>query len=275
MVGAGAVRFPGARVRGWVVVRSSRKPAENRWEWSELTVPVDPYQVEDPYVSTGLAVYAPPPSTANTVRSGQSRPLVGRRLLRAGVWAVPAAAGALAVTAIWTAPRPGEPPNGATPGVWLIVTVTALILALIGVLCLTGLLAPTRGRRWALAAVGCLLVGTVLLAPVLGVVGLGFPAADQAGPAAAAAFHASLTGGDVLRNLLGGGLLLLGLGWSLLGVAVAASRLFDRTDGVLVLLAVLLAVPAARVELLLVLASITLLAAGLGLAWTAARRPWA
>jgi hypothetical protein len=251
------------------VVRSSRKSADRRWDWSELTVPVDPYQVEDPYVSTGVAVYAPQPSPTTTVRSGQSRPVVGRGVLRAGVWAVPGAAGALAVTAIWTAPRPGHPPNGATPGVWLIVTVVGLILAVLGVLSLTGLLAPTRGRRWALASLMALVVGTVLVAPALGVVGLGYAAADQAG--SAAAFQASLAGGVVLRWLGLGGLALLALGWSLLGVAVAASRLFTRSDAILVLLAVLLAIPAVRVEPLLVLAAITLLAAGLGLAWTATR----
>jgi hypothetical protein len=235
-----------------------------------MIVPVDPYQFEDPYVSTGLA-YAPPVSTVYPVRSGQSRPAPGRRMMRAGVWAIPAGAVALSVTSFWTVPRPGQPPSGASPGAWLVVLVAGLILGLIGVLCLTGLLAPTPGRRWALASQLSLLIGTVLLAPALGVVGLGQPAADQLGSAAGAAYHASVTGGLVLRWLSISGLALLGLGWSLLAIAVAASRLFSRSDSILVLLAVLLGALAVRIEVLLALASLTLLAAGLGLARAASR----
>jgi hypothetical protein len=192
-------------------------------------------------------------------------------MVRGGVWAIPAGAVALSVTSFWTVPKPGQPPSGASAGAWLVVVVAGLILSLIGVLCLTGLLAPTPGRRWALAGLLSLLIGTVLLAPALGVVGLGQPAADQLGSAAGAAFHASLGGGLVLRWLSISGLALLGLGWSLLAIALAASRLFSRSDIVLVLLAVLLGALAVRIEVLLALASLTLLAAGLGVARAASR----
>jgi hypothetical protein len=179
---------------------------------------------------------------------------------------------ALAIASLWTTPRLGQAPTVASPGSWLVMTVIGLILALIGVLCLTGLLAPTPGRHWALGSLLSMLIGTVALAPVLGVVGLGWPSADQVGSAAAlAAYQSSPDGGPVLRWLGVGGLLLLGLSWSLLAIGLAASRVYSTTDGVLVLLAVLLAVLAVRIQVLEVAASIMLLAAGLGLARTAAR----
>jgi membrane protein implicated in regulation of membrane protease activity len=78
---------------------------------------------------------------------------------------------------------------------------------------------------------------------------------------------------NAVRWLLVGGLSLLGAGVCLLGIAVLASGLFARFDGYLLVVGAGFAVFAswASWQFLLVIAAIVLLAAGLGLAWTASR----
>ena len=70
-----------------------------------------------------------------------------------------------------------------------------------------------------------------------------------------------------------GGLILLSVGWLAFGCAVLASGVLNRVDGYLVLCAVAIGVLAAYLswQFLITVAAMVLLAAGLGLAWTASR----
>lgn len=191
---------------------------------------------------------------------------------RIAVWALPAAGIALTVTVLWGLPRPGNPPAGASPGSWLVLTALGLALALLGAVALAALLVPTAARPWVLVGLVLAIVGTVLVGPTLGVMGLARPAVDRLG--VSPAFEADLAHGPVLRWLGVGGLVLLGAGWILIGVGVLAGRVLSRVDGYLVLAAVGLAVVAALVATpLLGLATLAMIAAGLGLAWSATRTP--
>src|SRR5262249_19335786 len=135
-----------------------------------------------------------------------------RTFARAGAWALPAAGIAIFVASIWGVPRAGNPPTGASPGSWLVLTAFGMALALVGLMALTVLLVPTPGRGWGLAGLICALFGMALAAPVLGVIALARPAVDRLGSSAAAAFDADVGGGPVLRWLAIGGLLVLGVG---------------------------------------------------------------
>jgi hypothetical protein len=200
-----------------------------------------------------------------------------RRFARDAVWALPVGAICLALTGIWGWPTPTREPSGQSPGTWLVVTLLGLVLGLVGVLGLAALLSPTAARPWALAAVVGMLAGTVLVAPVLGVVALARPsvsrATDHLGPILTAHLEARFFDNAVSRWLAVGGLALLAAGWLALGCAVLACRVLNRFDGAVVLLSVALAVLGAYLswQFLTVLAAMGLLAAGLGLAWTAAR----
>lgn len=212
--------------------------------------------------------------TANTdARWGRSLRAFARRT----VWTLPAAAGCLALAGMWGWPSAVADPDGKSPGTWLVVTMVGLILAVLGILAVTALLSATAARRWSVLALISVLAGTVLLAPVLGVIGLARPSVSRVAatlPAGAAQdlenrfFH-----GAVTRWLGLGGLALLAVGWLAFGCAIVASGVLNRMDGYLVGLAVAIAAGSAYLswQFLTVVAAMILLAAGLGLAWTASR----
>lgn len=265
--------------------------------WEPLSTPAPPLY-DDAYagaalVDTSMAAYAhytatppsryddtpffselvpDPPSLAEVADAGWAREL--RRLGRIGVWGLPLAAISLALSALWGWPEPGV--ASARPGTWLLVTLAGLILGVIGTVSLMTLLAATPGRRWSMIGMVATVVGAMLLAPVLGVIGLARPAVTNASariPAVAGSLHANLIDGTVARWLTVGGLTLLAVGLALTGIAVLASQVMTRVDGYLILLATALASVAAwgGWQVLLVIAGMILLAAGLGVAWTAAR----
>ncbi|GEM_PF-1430186 len=200
-----------------------------------------------------------------------------RRFARATVWAVPAAAICFALGGLWGWPTPDEGPTGQSAGTWLVVTLLGLLFGLLGAVSLTALLAATTGRRWALIALLFVAAGTVFFAPVVGLVGLARPSvtsiAGQISRDAATNLEAAFFDGSVGRWLGIGGLVLLAAGWLALGCAVIASGVLHRVDGWLVLVAVAVAVGAAYLswQVVFVIGSMLLLAAGLGLAWSASR----
>ncbi len=226
---------------------------------------------EIPLIEMGAAVEAP----HDTADAAWARSI--RRFARAVVWAVPGAAFSFALAGVWGWPTPHGGPTGQSGGTWLVVTVLGLVLGLLGMIALAALLVPTPGRRWALTALIMSLLGTVLLAPMLGVIGLARPSVTsvtrEITAGTAATLEAGFFDGDVSRWLGVWGLILLALGWFALGCAVLASRMLNRADGWLMLLAVAVAIAAAYLswQFLLVIAAMVLLASGLGLAWTASR----
>lgn len=200
-----------------------------------------------------------------------------RHFARAAVWTLPVSAVCVALSGMWGWPTRTAEPSGESPGTWLVVTMAGLVLGLAGVLAMTALLSSTPGRRWSLAALSLVLTGTVLLAPVLGVLALARPAvsrlSDRLGPDTAADLEARFFDNTISRWLGLGGLALLAAGWLAFGCAVLAARVLNRVDGYLVLCAVVIGVVAAYLswQFLITIGAMVLLAAGLGLAWTAAR----
>jgi hypothetical protein len=241
--------------------------------------PYSPYAATDPWATAPLShvdgvAYAPqspawtePAWTEVAAVQPKLPAWFGRtrRWIRAGVWALPVAAIALAIAGIWGT----EGSNGASPGSWLVLTAAGLALAVLGAVCLTALLVTTPGRRWGLAGLVGVVTGTVVFAPTLGVIGLARPAASHLG--VIAAFDAELAAGSAWRWLGMSGMLLLALGWTLLALGIVASRRFSRADGFLILAAIALALLGSALEIFVVLAALSLLAAGLGLAWSAIR----
>jgi len=203
-----------------------------------------------------------------------------RRFARTAVWAMPSAAACFALAGMWGSPGSADPTSGSeSPGTWLLVVLLGLFLSLIGAIALTALFAATTGRRWALVSLVTMLAGTLLLSPVLGLVAVARPAvsrlesAKQIGAAVSANFEGRFFDGTLGRWLGVGGFTLLAVGWLALGCAALASGLLNRVDGFLVYGAVAIAVVAAYLswQFLLVVAAMILLAAGLGISWTAAR----
>ncbi len=198
-----------------------------------------------------------------------------RRFGQGAMWALPLAAVCLALSGMWGWPTMTAEPAGASPGTWLVVTVCGLVLAVVGVVALTALLSVTRGRWPALAALTMVLTGSLLLAPMLGLIALGRSAAtrmeQRIGPEAAAELNSRFFDHMVGRWLGLGGLVLLGLGWLAMAAAVLVSRVLSRVDGYLLLCAVAIAGAAAYLswQFLVTVAAMVLLAAGLGLSWTA------
>jgi hypothetical protein len=236
--------------------------------------PVDGAELAGRPLIAGLGEWIPPPrGVVDEVGWVQAL----RGFARLMVWAIPAAAMCLALTGMWGWPTQVSEPSGTSPGTWLVVTMLGLLLGLVGVMALTALLTATPGRRWALVALLAVLPGTVLLAPVLGIIGVARPSVLRLASQMESGVAASLQGGfmdSVVSRWLGvGGLVLLAVGWFALGCAVLASGVLNRVDGFLLLVTVALAVLGAYLtsELLIVFASMVLLAAGLGLSWTASR----
>jgi hypothetical protein len=195
-----------------------------------------------------------------------------RRFGRATVWCLPAAVVALAVTSVWGWPRPGDEPHGASPGTWLLVTILGLVLWTVGLVAVTALAISTPGRPWALASLLLGLVGALVLAPMIGLIGIARPAVSRSTDPALA-IDAQLFDGSVGRALTVGGFLLLALSGVALAMTILASEVLNRFDGWLVLGGVGVAVVGAYLSwpFVLTLACMALLAAALGVAWNASR----
>ena len=192
------------------------------------------------------------------------------RFARAVTWAFPVGLAVLALAGVWGWPTPTDE-GEQSPGTWLVCTLFGLVLVLIGVLALTALLSLTPGAGWAMAAVVLVLPGTVLLAAVLGVVGLARPAASRL--ALSGRLEGPFFDGAVTRWLAVGGFVLLAAGWLCLAVGVLAAGVLNRIDGALRAGTVAVATIAAyaHLQFLVVIAAMLALAAGLGLAFTASR----
>jgi hypothetical protein len=193
-----------------------------------------------------------------------------RRFARTSVWALPFGMAVLALAGVWGWPTPSaEGPQ--SPGTWLVTTLVGLVLAVIGVVALTALLCLTQGAPWAMASVVLVVPGTVLLASVLGVIGVARPAASRLG--LSNKLEGRYFDGELSRWLGVGSLVLLGAGFLCLAVAVLASRILNRIDAGLLAAAVGLATLAAYAhwQFLVVLAAMLALAGALGLAFTASR----
>lgn len=145
------------------------------------------------------------------------------------------------------------------------------LLALIGI---TALLAGVRGRRLAAAGLICGLAGAAVLLPEVGTLILRQEAARRAllhGDLADLALNAQLRGGTGAVVVFVGALALTA-GWILVGLAVWRSRVLQKSDGVLLIIsAPLLYLGGLILHMLPVLGALLLLAAGIGLAFTAAR----
>jgi hypothetical protein len=178
-----------------------------------------------------------------------------RRFARVAVWALPAYALAYGIATLGPARDTGPAPylSGDDP-VDLLVGLASAWLGLVATVALAGLLAPVRGRRSAAGGLIAGLLGTALLLPVAGL------------PAESSVADLSV------RGLQWAGLTLIAVGWLLLGWAVARSRLFNRGDGILLMLAgPLLAAGAGAYGPLRTIGALLLLAAGIGIGWTAGR----
>jgi len=148
------------------------------------------------------------------------------------------------------------------------------LLGLVALAGLTGLLAGTAGRRFAAAGLIAGFAGTVTLLPLIGVAAVEAPGA---GRAMLRGDWDQVVIADHLRGQTAGIVVLTGAGlfvlaWWLIGVAVLRSRLLSRSDAVLLMIAApLLYLGGLFLRMLPALGAMLLLAAAIGLAWTAAR----
>jgi hypothetical protein len=205
-----------------------------------------------------------------------------RVFARAVVWCLPAAVILLALSSVVGWPTADGEPSLLSPGGWVLATAAGLGLWVAGVVALSALVASMPVRPWGLAATLSSIVGMALLAPVVGAVGFGRPAISRAASAvendpaieqASASMQTQVLGHTAGRSLLIAGAILLGLGAVAMAFAVLGSRVLNRTDAWLIMLGVALAGVAAYLswEFLLTLAAMVMLAATLGLAFTASR----
>jgi Amt family ammonium transporter len=203
----------------------------------------------------GLAVVDRP--TAADIPAGQesaaARAGSARRVARLAIWALPAYA---AVYGTATLGAGGSEPSylRADDAVGVVMGIIAGWLGLVAALALAALLAPVRGHTSAIAGFASVVAGAAVLLPIAG--------ASVDSPAV----------WPSVRYLQWTALALIGLGWQLLGWAVFRSRLFNRVDGVLLMLAgPLLVAGAVTFGPLRTVGALLLLAAGMGIAWTADR----
>ncbi|GGK71994.1 hypothetical protein [Mangrovihabitans endophyticus] len=172
-----------------------------------------------------------------------------RRYARAGLWALPVGA----VLYGWSTLGVTSPPGP------LAVRLLAGWLSTIAMIALTGLLAGSRTRRFAIAGLLVGLAGSILL---LSLVAL---------PSGVGPDGAAVTA-DHVTTLATVGAAVTGTGWLLLGWAVLRSRMANPADGVLLMLAaVSIGAGSYAVRPLPTVGALLLLAAGMGLAWTGSR----
>jgi Amt family ammonium transporter len=205
-----------------------------------------------------------------------------RSFARAMVWCLPAAAIFLALSAGFGWPTADTEPTLVSPGTWVVVTAFGFALWLAGVVALAALAAASPIRPWGFVAVLATTFGTALLAPVVGAAGFARPAISRTAQGiandpnisgAADQMQRSLLDNTVGRWLLVGGSVLLAIGAIAVVGMILGSRVLQRHDGWLVLIAIGLAVVAAYLgwSFLLTLGAMVLLAASLGLAYTVSR----
>jgi hypothetical protein len=205
-----------------------------------------------------------------------------RGFARAAVWCLPAAVLLLAISSVVGWPTEQAESNLLSPGGWVTVTALGLALWVAGVVALAALVAAMPVRRWGLVAVVTSIVGTAMLSAIVGAVGLARPAISRTANAvendpviaeAASSMQARVLDHTTGRVLLAGGAILLAVGALALAFAVLGSRVLNRTDAWLIMLATVVAGVAAYLswEFLLTLAAMVMLAATLGLAFTASR----
>jgi hypothetical protein len=199
-----------------------------------------------------------------------------RRFSRIAVWMLPFSAGCIALSGMWGWPKP-VPSHSAWQALWLVMNLVGLLLAIVGVIGLSALFAATTARRWAFTALVTMLGGSLFLAPVLGLIAVARPAvanvAGHIGADSAANLEDRFFRSPFGLWLAVAGLLLIGVGWISLGLAVLSCRVLNRTDGFLLMIAVALAVAGAYLswQFLLVIGSLVALAAGMDLSWSAAQ----
>jgi hypothetical protein len=190
---------------------------------------------------------------------------------------LPFAAGCIALSGMWGWPQPAASQSSLWPALWLVMNLLGLSLAIVGVMGLSALFAATLARRWAFIALLSMVGGTVFFAPVLGVIAVARPAvanvAGHIGADSAANLEDQFFRGPLGLWLAVAGLVLIGVGWVCLGLAVLSSRVLNRTDGFLLMVAVALAVAGAYLswQFLVVIGALVALAAGTDLSWSAAQ----
>jgi hypothetical protein len=205
-----------------------------------------------------------------------------RQFSRYAVWAVPGYAVLAGVGALYR--NPGFSASAArlaryhathrTSLTWLCFTAGAAFVGLVALVALTALLAGVRGRR--VTATGLLfgLAGAAVLLVEVGTLVVRQPGARSAllhGHWTRATINADVRGGSgALLVILGA--VALSVGWMLLGAAVWRSEVLARSDGVLVMIsAPMIFLGGFVLDMLPVIGAMLLLAAGIGLGWTAAR----
>jgi Amt family ammonium transporter len=150
----------------------------------------------------------------------------------------------------------------------------AAFFGLLGLAATTALLAGVRGRRLAAGGLLCGLAGAAVLLTEIGNLVIRQEAAGHAllrGRLTHVALTAQVRGGTATLVVLLGAVA-LALAWVLVGLAVWRSRVMQRTDGVLLVIsAPLLYLGGLVLHMMPILGSLLLLAAGMGLSWTAAR----
>lgn len=202
------------------------------------------------------------------------------RTARIAVWALPV----YAVAYLWVNLTPPMDPGG-DPAAWaervtaggyagtrLLTTAGVSLLGVVALVGLVTLLAGTRGRGFAVAGLLAGLAAVTLWLPVHGVRAFGGPALVQAAPDAPAAARSLAQLYQQTSGLVTTATVLASLTWALLGVAIWRSRVLNRADGFLfVLAAPLLGVAGFYHHLLVPLGALLLLAAGVGIAWNSRR----
>lgn len=229
----------------------------------------------------GLAlVFARPPHQPDDPPVDPAWLRYTRPIARVAIWSLPL----YAVIHLWWALQIVPEPS-ADPVAWVDQVASAsyqqtrilagfgsMGLGLVAMVALVGLLAGMRGR-W--AAVSGLLTGLAATALLLAQVGLqtftaGAVAETVPGAAPAARLYAELT--DNMHTQFVLGLCLLSAAWLLLGVAVWRSGVFNRGDGLLLMIAgLLIGVTELFAPAVVPLGPLLLAAAGLGIAWTSGR----
>lgn len=204
-----------------------------------------------------------------------------RPVARIAVWALP---GYAAVHLWWSLTR--TPDSAAEPVAWaeavaapdylraqVLAGLGGSLLGLVALVTLVALLLGLRGRRIAVAALVTGLAAAVVLLPWFGlslVSARTMAARVRDGATSAAGLYREMEA-DAAPMVVSG-LLLASIAWILLGLAVWRSGAFNRGDGLLLIIAGPLAGAGGLVAPILVpLGALLLLAAGLGIGWTATR----
>lgn len=205
-----------------------------------------------------------------------------RSFAQAAVWLMPAGVVLLALSSVFGVPTATSEPQLVSAGTWVVVTTLGLGLWLLGVVALAALVATSRARGWAIVAVVASALGVALVGPLIGVSGLARPAVTRTAQGvendpniadAAARMQQGMLDHAAGRWLIFAGGVLLALGALAVVFTILGSRVLQRHDAWLMLVGVGLAIVAASLawDFLFTLGAMVVLAATLGLAYTASR----